>query len=155
VDSTSTLRRGPSLIHIDPQANEVVAAIPGLAGLNVTTGDGHVWIQSWLSTIDPSVGTGSGDYPVVLHIDPATDQFVGDPIRMAFFYPFAVWEGGIWFVGEESAVARLNTATLEVDHSVVVDPVAQDSTVHAALDTSTGTIWVANYQEAITRIDLR
>lgn len=154
VDSTSTLRRGPSLIHIDPQANEVVATIPGLAGLNVTTGGGLVWMQGWLSTIDPSVGTGSGDRPLVLRIDPATDQVVGDPIPMSFFHPFAVWEGGVWFVGEESTVSRLSMEALEVDHSVVVDAVAQDSTVHATLDISTGTIWVANYQGTITRIDL-
>jgi DNA-binding beta-propeller fold protein YncE len=53
------------------------------------------------------------------------------------------------------AVSRLNTDTIEVDHSVAVDAVAQDSTVHAALDTDTGTIWLANYEETITRIDLR
>lgn len=155
VDSTSTLRREPSLIHIDPVTNEVVAMIPGLASLNVTTGDGLVWTQGWLSTIDPAVGTGAGDRPLVLRIDPATDQVAGDPIPMNFFHPFAFWEGGIWFVGEEAAISRLSTGTLEVDHSVAVDAVAQDSTMHAALDTSTGTIWVANYEEAITRIDLR
>jgi len=155
VDSTSTLTRGSSLIHIDPEANELVATIPGLAGLNVTTGGGLVWMHGWLSTIDPSVGTGSGDRPLVLRVDPATDQFVGDPIPMSFFRPFAVWEGCVWFVGEESAVSHLNTTTLEVDHSVDVAPVAQDSTVHAALDTSTGTIWVANYQNTVTRVDLK
>jgi hypothetical protein len=154
VDSTSTLRRGSALIHIDPETNGVVATIPDLASLNVAAGVGLVWTQGWLSTIDPSVGTGSGDHPIVLRIDPATDQFVGDPIPMAFFHPFAVWQGGIWFVGEDGAVARLDGTTLEVDDSVDVAPVAQDSTVHAALDISTGTIWVANYQEAITRIDL-
>jgi YVTN family beta-propeller protein len=154
VDSTSTLQREPALVHIDPGANEVVATIPGLASLNVAAGGGLVWIQGWLSTIDPSVGTGSGDHPVVLRIDPATDEFVGDPIPMAFFHPFAVWEGGIWFVGEDGAVARLDGTTLEVEDSVDVATVAQDSTVHAALDISTATIWVAKYQEAITRIDL-
>jgi TolB protein len=155
VDSTSTLRRGPALVHIDPETNEVVATIPGLASLNVATGGGLVWIQGWLSTIDPSVGTGSEDRPVVLRIDPATGQFVGDPIPMAFFHPFAVWEGSIWFVGEDGAVARLDSTTLDVDRSVDVAPVAQDSTVHAAIDINNGTIWVANYQDAITRIDLR
>jgi DNA-binding beta-propeller fold protein YncE len=44
VDSTSTLRSEPSLIHIDPEANKAVARIPGLAGLNVATGGGLVWI---------------------------------------------------------------------------------------------------------------
>lgn len=90
-------------------------------------------MHGWLSKIDPSVGHGSGDRPLVLRVDPATDQFVGDPLLMAFFHPFAVWEGGGGFVGEESAVSRLNTETLEVDHWVVVDAVSQDSMALAAL----------------------
>ena len=155
MDSTSTLRREPSLIHIDPEANEAVARIPGLAGLNVATSGGLVWIQGWLSTIDPAVGTGSGDHPLVLRVDPVTDHVVGDPVPMEFFYPFAFWEGGVWFVGEEAAVSRLNTVTLEVDASVTVGPVAQGSTLHAALDASTESIWVANYKGTVTRVDLR
>jgi DNA-binding beta-propeller fold protein YncE len=74
---------------------------------------------------------------------------------MEFFYPFAFWEGGVWFVGKEAAVSRLNTVTLEVDASVTVGAVAQDSTLHAALDASTETIWVANYEGTVTRVDLR
>lgn len=155
VDSTSTLRVEPSLIHIDPETNEVVATLPGLAALNVATGDGLVWIQGWLSTVDPGVGTGTGDRPLALRLDPATDRIVGDPLPIEWFSPFAFGEGGVWFVGEGPAVSRLNTQTLKVDHSVAVDAVAQDSTVHAALDISSGTIWVANYEDTITRIDLR
>ena len=155
VDSTSTLQREASLIHIDPQANDVVATIPGLAGLNVATGDGFVWIQGWLSTIDPAVGTGAGDRLLALRLDPATDHVVGDPIPMEFFYPFAYWEGGVWFVGDRPVISGLNAQTLEVDDSVAVDAVAQDSTVHAAFDAGTGTIWVANYEDTITRVDLK
>jgi hypothetical protein len=90
----------------------------------------------------------------VLRIDPATDRIVGDPVSMPFFYPFAFWDGGIWFVGEESTVSQLNAGTLEVEASIQVTAVAQDSTVHAALDAATGTIWVANYENTITRVDL-
>jgi Tol biopolymer transport system component len=70
VDSTSTLREEPSLIHIDSGTNQVVATIPGLAGLEAVAGDGLVWIQGWLSTVDPAAGTGAGDRPVALRIDP-------------------------------------------------------------------------------------
>jgi DNA-binding beta-propeller fold protein YncE len=132
----------------------VVATIPGLAGLNVTTGGGLVWIHGWLSAVDPAVGTGSADRPLVIRIDPATDRMVGDAVPLPFFSPFAFWEGGIWFVGEEATVSRLNAVTLEVDASIRVAAVAQDSTVHAALDAATGTIWVANYENTITRVDL-
>jgi DNA-binding beta-propeller fold protein YncE len=155
VDSTSTPRRGPSLIHIDPSTNEVVGTIPGLASLNVATGDGFVWIQGWLSTFDPAVGTGAGDRPLALRIDPATDHVVGDPVPMGFFYPFAFWEGGVWFVGQEAEVSRLDTQTLEIDASIAVGAVAQDSATHAAFDEGTETIWVANYEDTITRVDLR
>jgi hypothetical protein len=157
IDSTSTIREEPSLIHINPATNQVVARIPGLAGLEVVAGDGLVWIQGWLSTVDPAAGTEAGDRPVALRVDPRTNETVGDPIHLDWFYPFAVGEGGVWFVDQHAgpAVSRLNTDTIEVDHSVAIDPVAQDSTVHATLDTDTGTIWVANYEETITRIDLR
>jgi len=154
VDSTSTLRREPSLVHVDPGSNEVVGRIPGLASLNVATGGGFVWIQGWLSTIDPAVGTGSGDRPLVLRIDPVTDRIVGDAVPLSFFYPFAFWDGGIWFVAEESTVSLLNAGTLEVEASIQVTAVAQDSTVHAAFDSATETIWVANYENTITRVDL-
>ena len=56
---------------------------------------------------------------------------------------------------QEASHIPLDTQTLQVDHLVAVDSVAQDSTVHAALDTDTGTIWIANYEDTITRIDLR
>ena len=153
-DSTSTLREGPSLIHIDPVTERVVGRIPGLAVGDVAAGAGGVWFQGWLSTIDPSVGTGAGDRLLALRIDPATDRLVGDPIRLDWFRPFAVDEGGVWFVGEGPSVSRLNTQDFKVDHSVPVEPVATDSAIHAVFDPSARTIWVANCEDTITRIDL-
>jgi hypothetical protein len=61
----------------------------------------------------------------------------------------------VWFVGKGPSVARLNAQTFEVEHSVPVAPVATDSAIHAAFDASTGTIWIANYKDSITRIVLR
>jgi DNA-binding beta-propeller fold protein YncE len=58
-------------------------------------------------------------------------------------------------MGKETVISRLNTETLDVDHSIVVNPVATDSTRHAVLDAVTGTIWIANYEGTVTRIDLR
>ncbi len=155
VDSTSTIRDEPSLIHIDPATNQVVTRIPGLAGLEVVAGDGLVWVQGWLSTVNPAVGTGAGDRPVALRIEPRTNEIVGDPIALERFHPFAFEEGGVWFVGDGPAISRLDAQSLQVDHSIAIDSVAQDSTVHVALDADLGTIWVANYEDTITRIDLR
>jgi Tol biopolymer transport system component len=155
VDSTSTIREEPSLIHIDPATNQVVTRIPGLAGLEVVAGDGLVWVQGWLSTVNPAVGTGAGDRPVALRIEPRTNEIVGDPIALERFHPFAFEEGGVWFVGDGPAISRLDAQSLQVDRSIAIDSVAQDSTVHVALDADLGTIWVANYEDTITRIDLR
>jgi dipeptidyl aminopeptidase/acylaminoacyl peptidase len=154
-DSTSTLREGPSLVHVDPLTEQVVGRIPGLAVGDVAAQSGVVWFQGWLSSIEPSVGTGAGDRLLALRMDSATNRLVGEPVRLDGFRPFAVVEDGVWFVGEGPSVSHLNTQTFEVDHSVPVEPVATDSAIHAAFDPSTGTIWVANYEDTITRIDLR
>jgi dipeptidyl aminopeptidase/acylaminoacyl peptidase len=154
-DSTSTLQEGPSLIHIDPLTEQVVGRISGLAGGDVAAGAGVLWVQGWLSTLEPSVGTGGGDRLLAIRIDPATDRLVGESIRLEWFRPFAAEEDGVWFVGKGPSVARLNADTFEVDYSVPVEPVATDSAIHAAFDPSTGTIWIANYKDSITRIDLR
>lgn len=154
VDSTSTLHEGPSLLKIDPQTLSVTARIEGLAGLDVAPGPGTVWVQGWLSTYDPSVGTGAGDHPVIMRIDEVTGERWGPPVRTDRFHPFAADEHGVWFVGENGAVSHLNAESLEVDASTSIESVAMDTSVRTAVDSDAGIIWIANYRHSVTRIDL-
>lgn len=100
VDSTSTLEVDPSLVRIDPATNRVVSRVHDLAGHDVAVGEGEVWAHGWLSSFEPSVDTGSGDGPVAFRIDTTTNRRIGEPIPLEQFHPFAVGEGGVWFVGE-------------------------------------------------------
>jgi len=154
-DSTSTLDVGPSLVRIDPATNRIAARVHDLAGHDVAVGNGEVWVHGWLSSFEPSVGNGSGDRPVAFRIDTTTNRRIGEPIPLEQFHPFAVGEGGVWFIGDGPVVSRLNLEYLHVDAEIATAPMAVDSTVHAVLDPAGGTIWVANYEDSITRIELR
>ncbi len=149
---------GGTLYRIDPTTNSVAATllsgrIPPVAGVSsppvVTTGYGYVWTSRL-------IGQGPGEE--VVRIDPRTNEV--DPVGISdtLFHPFAVRDGGVWFRGSRrpntvlpSGIMRLNPETLEVDQSVPIDHLAVD----AALDPQTGTIWLANYEGPVTRIDLR
>jgi hypothetical protein len=158
VDSTSSLSVSPSLIQIDPETNTIVRRIDDLGDLDVVAGLGAVWIESWLSAFDPSVGTGSGDRTVIVRLDPQSGEPLGPPIRLSGqFRPFAAAEGGIWFIGSDVngwTLDWLDATSLEVTHvaDLPVDP-ALDSTAHAVLDTDSRIVWVANYREGLTRVD--
>jgi hypothetical protein len=158
VDSTSSLSVSPSLIQIDPETNTIVRRIDDLGDLDVVAGLGAVWIESWLSAFDPSVGTGSGDRTVIVRLDPQSGEPLGPPIRLSGqFRPFAAAEGGIWFIGSDVngwTLDWLDATSLEVTHvaDLPVDP-ALDSTAHAVLDADNRIVWVANYREGLTRVD--
>jgi TolB protein len=150
---------GPEgVLKIDPFSREVIAALPVRVSmvLDAAVGDGAVWIASWLSAFDPTVGTGYGDRVVAVRIDTATYEVdygpVFPPEGGPTFRPFAVGPGGVWFLGNEG-ISRLNTNTMEVDASVELEE-GPMQTEFAVLDEATGTIWIANYEDTVTRIDL-
>lgn len=159
VDSTSSRSTSPSLIQIDPATNTIVRRIDGLGDLDVVAGQGAVWVESWESAFDPDVGTGSGDQLVVARFDPPSGGLVSRPIHISgAFRPFAAAGGGIWFIGSDSrgwTLGWLDIVSLEVTRvtDLPTDP-ALDSTVHAVLNAENQTVWVANYREGLTRIDL-
>lgn len=160
VDSSSSLSTSPSLIQIDPETNTIVRRINGLADLSVVAGQGALWAESWRSVFDADVGTGRGDHPVVVRLDPQSADLVGLPIEISdSFRPFAAADGGVWFIGSHGSgwtVEWLDIASLEVTRIADLPVVpALDSTVHASLDPENQTIWVANYREGLTRIDFR
>jgi streptogramin lyase len=115
---------------------------------SLAVGEGYVWIAK----MDPQGST------VVVRIDPQTDAPIEPSIQWgSAFRPFDAGEGGIWIIeGPPGGICRLNTETLRDDSCA--DPGGYADTGlnwPAALDTTTGTIWVANYQNTVTRIDLR
>jgi DNA-binding beta-propeller fold protein YncE len=144
---------GGTLYRIDPATNSLAATllagqVPPLAGISspsvVAAGHGYAWTSRQ-----------EGDEPgVVVRIDPVDNSVesvgIGGP-----FYPFGVGEGGIWFRGgaedAEPSIAHVNTESLDIDGSLHLDSTAID----AAFDLETGTIWVADYERWVSRINVR
>jgi hypothetical protein len=101
------------------------------------------------------VGTGSQDHVVAARIDPRSLALTAGPFPVGEFRPIAVTPGGAWFVyGDPMGICHLDAAGGGFDdcteygvmaHALPVWPVAFDAT--------TGTIWVANLEDTVTRID--
>jgi hypothetical protein len=148
---------GGSLYRVDPSTNTVSATlmegeIPPVAGVSgppvLTVGHGYVWTIRL-------VEKGPGEE--LVRIDPRTNEVEGLGI-LGTFHPFGVWDGGVWLRSSRHpgsvlpiAISRLDAETLELDESVDLDELAVD----AALDPTTGTIWLATYEGPVVRIDLR
>jgi DNA-binding beta-propeller fold protein YncE len=134
-----------SLWRIDPMTNEVAATILDQTGFlgdgsflpdNVAVGEGWLWAAS---------DRGNG-----LRIDPATGAITTFELSDGgFAWPFAAYEGHVFF--GLGTVRILDMNTLEVVRSIAVESQVAD----AALDPATGTLWIANYEGSVTRVDLR
>jgi DNA-binding beta-propeller fold protein YncE len=137
--------------HIDPVDNRVVGTIRDAVSLGV--GEGVVWVGAWLDLYEGGL----------LRIDPATDQPIGEPIEGSFpgfagehdtIGTLLVGGGGVWSWtggGQSARIFRLNAATLEIDASVA----PQGLWIDAALNPTADTLWISNYRDTVTRIDLR
>jgi WD40 repeat protein len=133
-----------SLWRIDPVTNEAIVVVDQVGFLgdgaelpdNVAIGDGYVWVAA-------ADQEGHG-----LRIDPATGEETRFTVEGGFAWPFMIEAGRVWFGRDE--IRLLDTETLEaVD---VVD--AEIESIDTAFDPSTASLWVANYDGTITRIDL-
>jgi Tol biopolymer transport system component len=133
-----------SLWRIDPVTNEVLIVIDqeGFLGDgaalpdNVAIGEGYVWAAA-------ADEQGRG-----LRIDPATGEMIRFEVEGGLAWPFLVEAGRVWFGRDE--IRLLDTETLQV-----VDIVeGKIESIDAAFDPSTATLWVANYDGTISRIDL-
>jgi TolB protein len=134
-----------SLWRIDPLTNELASTVLDQTGFlgdgsylpdNVAVADGWLWAAS---------DRGKG-----LRIDPATGTFTTfDLSESGFGWPFLAYEGHVFFGLEPIRI--LDTETLEVVGSIALESQVAD----AALDPATGTLWIANYEGSVTRVDLR
>ena len=133
-----------SLWRIDPLTNELAAVILDQNGFlgdgsylpdNVAVGEGWVWAGD---------DRGNG-----VRIDPATGVSTTFELPdSGFAWPFLAYEGSIFFGLDP--VRILDMETLEVVGSIALESQVAD----AALDDSTGTLWIANYEGLVTRIEL-
>jgi hypothetical protein len=105
-----------------------------------------------------SIWTMVGRTTQVARIDVDTGALQAEPFTIDRpFLAFATGVGGVWFrggpTGEDfpSVISRLDPVELEVDTSIPLDTLVID----AALDADGGTIWIANYEDTVQRIDLR
>jgi hypothetical protein len=143
---------GMEVLHIDPETNEVVATFPD--ALSVGIGEGALWMSIWLNEDDPGIvrvdpGTGLRDVTL-------TGDFRGFAGEHGTIGTLVVGDGGVWLWGFPSpdarrGIYRLNATTLEFDAAVTPDGIWID----AALDPLGQTLWIANYEDTVTRIDLR
>jgi DNA-binding beta-propeller fold protein YncE len=143
---------GMEVLRIDPDTNQVVATFPD--ALSVGIGEGALWMSVWLTEDDPGL----------VRVDPATGArdatltgdfrgFAGEHGTMG---TLVVGDGGVWLWGfpspdaKNAQIYRLNASTLELDASV--SPGGR--WIDAALDPAGGTLWISNYDDTVTRIDL-
>jgi hypothetical protein len=136
--------RESSLVRINPGTNQVIDELPG----------GRWTIEAvvvWESDVWTTQGYG------IRHIDPTTNSYVGEPVRLERGGPlFASGGGGLWFSGPGRVrgsveVSRFSPSTGEVD--VVVRLPRDANPVDMAV--TDDDIWIVDYREFLTQIDLR
>lgn len=145
---------GMEVLHVDPVTNDVVGRHPN--ALSVGVGEGAVWMGVWLT----EGGLG------LARVDPRSGRPIGEPLPGDFrgfagehgtIGTIVAGDGGVWLWGfpsvdsEHGMIYRLNASTLEIDASVA----PQGTWIDAALDPAGGTLWISNYEDTVTRIDLR
>lgn len=131
-----------SVVRIDPASNRVTATVPlGESPSGIAVGEDAVWA--------------SGNDFTVVKIDPQTNQITAQtssPVGIVL----GAGGGGVWVTGfgpaaTEPRISRLDAQTLTIDASVTLG----SEPVDWSLSSTTTTVWVANYRDSVTRIDLR
>jgi DNA-binding beta-propeller fold protein YncE len=152
---------GPrGVVKIDPATDEVVATIDvNPVPYEMAVGEGSVWVQSWLSAFDPGVGTGSEDRLVAVRVDAPTNEFDQPVVFEEGFRPVVVSDGGVWFLGGSPSgqglmIGRLDPTTKQVDASAALPGIDLAQRNFVAFEPTTGSIWIANYRDSVTRVDL-
>jgi hypothetical protein len=152
---------GGTIYRLDPESAELVATllegrIPPAAGVDtppvLAVGYGSLWTS--VTHGDP-VDLGS-DRTEIVRVDPATNDVVGEPIRLGtLFLPFSSEGGGVWFRGGSEdgrpLISRLDPMTLQVEEYVSLDGTVLDGTI----DPATWTMWLTTYDGSVMRVDLR
>lgn len=92
-----------------------------------------------------------------VRIDATTLQV--EPLNLPHFEPFAVGDGGVWFLdrgGPGVAVSRLDPETLQVNVSLPEPSYPSTVNLEPVHDPSSHAIWIPSDDDNnITRVDLR
>jgi hypothetical protein len=135
------------IVRIDANTNEVAWGVKTEAGTlgPPVIGDGSLWAPGWGSN-------------VVVRINPVTNSEVArtssNP-HVPMTSPVGSYDGGIWFIGDIEGgqlISRLDAGTMRLDASLELTRAVARSSLELAADL--GVMWVANYRESVTRIDL-
>jgi hypothetical protein len=134
------------LTKVDPETEKVVASVPvGSPVMSVTQRDGFIWASTWTAE----------DGDLLVRLDPHTNEV----IKILSCTPTFVLEagaGGIWAAGRllderRPGIVRFDPVTERVDASVTL-PNELGANALAVTPTS---LWVASYEQNVTRIELR
>ncbi|MGH2767099.1 MAG: hypothetical protein ACRDKA_14505, partial [Actinomycetota bacterium] len=133
------------LLMVNPVTGEVLEQVVVPGGVtSMTTFQGAIWSATWKAS--------SGN--LLARIDPATgamDLLPSDPMG----YLVEGGERGLWGRWDPGAgtlgVARFDTNTGRVDASAALDRGFQPIALAVASDS----VWLATYEEGVTRIELR
>jgi hypothetical protein len=155
---TDETDRGEWLHRIDPGTNELVATPLRNERLLLGTylfpqviaaaGD-----EVWVGSTDAAYPHG----PVAIRVDARTNKVRRERLSMDQFFPLALVEGGLWFLGPGADLSRLDPRTLEIDESLRLGVGAAD----AAFDPATRSFWLATPvvgrgdRGSVIRVDLR
>jgi hypothetical protein len=133
------------LLRVDPVTGEVLEQVVVPGGVtSMTTFRAAIWAATWKAS--------SGN--LLARIDPATgriDLLPSDPMG----YLVEGGKSGLWGRWDPGAgtlgVARFDTVTERVEASAAMDRGSQPIALAVASDS----VWVATYEEGVTRVELR
>jgi len=135
------------LVGVDPETASMQEVRVGSPASSVVEGAGFVWAITWTAE--------EGNQ--LVRLDPRTSELELIPCQNLEFV-IAIGEGGVWGVarngedlfGREAGVVRFNTVSGRVD-------AASDGLGGGpiALAVAPGSVWVAHYEEGVTRVELR
>jgi len=134
------------LLRVDPETGQVVQRVEVPGGVtSVTTGAGAIWATAWKA----SQGNG------LVRLDPLTGTTEVLPSGSLDFL-VEVGEGGLWGRGLDQTTGRLGIVRYEpitgrIDASVELG----EHRNPIDLAVAPGSVWVATYEEGVTRVELR
>ncbi|MFN8186173.1 MAG: hypothetical protein U0R69_03745 [Gaiellales bacterium] len=142
-DASSGFLRSFDVVAHAPTGVRVPTASPYFA-----VGTNALWVEDWLATWRRSACHGSSSIR-----EPSTGKESAGPLAVDAFHPIALDRVGLWFFegsGASLALSHLDEETLTVDAGRPIDA----SPVDTAMDQIGRLLWIVDYEEFVTLVDL-